>query len=275
MVVILLTVFWHQIRDLFGIRTTFIGRHWPGGGPNATIYASRRRRYETGLAPVLLPSQRYGQYGNRPPRLEETCVLLREPENSVRQFMTFARKEVETAWWVVWDSKCSNMDDWFMFSGSSNRLLSLLVSTTLLGGCKIIDKGVSHQPWPLLSSHSWLTTMSSLNLPCIRRSRKLLLLLDPVQESSSEPGNWRTFWSEEHAGIGPVGLFGEVLIVGLNRVVLRRKFNGDHSLRSSKPLKRRLSLKILTKLKLETLTKQAVGLLMKVRRRLPPSVNQS
>ncbi|OXB33725.1 hypothetical protein J007_06604 [Cryptococcus neoformans] len=86
------------IRDLFGIRTTFIGRHWPGGGPNATIYASRRRRYETGLAPVLLPSQRYGQYGNRPPRLEETCVLLREPENSVRQFMTFARKEVETAW---------------------------------------------------------------------------------------------------------------------------------------------------------------------------------
>ncbi|KIY36950.1 hypothetical protein I305_00038 [Cryptococcus gattii E566] len=86
------------VRDLFGIRTSFIGRHWPGSGPNATIYASGRMRYKTGLAPVLLPSQRYGQYGNRPPRLEESCVLLREPENSVRQFLTFTRKEVETAW---------------------------------------------------------------------------------------------------------------------------------------------------------------------------------
>nr|ODN89755.1 hypothetical protein L204_06022 [Cryptococcus depauperatus CBS 7855] len=85
------------IRDQFGVRKAFAGNHWSGSGPHGSSYLWKRCRFDRGLAPALLPSQRTGQMG-RWPRLDEACVLLREPINSVRRFLKLARKESESAW---------------------------------------------------------------------------------------------------------------------------------------------------------------------------------
>ncbi|WVQ75472.1 hypothetical protein IAR50_005097 [Cryptococcus sp. DSM 104548] len=79
------------LRDQLGIRSLFLGRHWPGSGPNAALYALKKRRYVHDNAPVLLPTP-------AGVRVDEACVLLREPERSVRRLLTLARMKLDSPW---------------------------------------------------------------------------------------------------------------------------------------------------------------------------------
>ncbi|ODN95730.1 hypothetical protein L198_04348 [Cryptococcus wingfieldii CBS 7118] len=79
------------LRDQLRIRSLFLGRHWPGSGPNAALYPLRKRRYVDDNAPTLLPTP-------KGVRVDEACVLLRDPERSVRRLLTLARMKLDSPW---------------------------------------------------------------------------------------------------------------------------------------------------------------------------------
>ncbi|OCF75590.1 hypothetical protein I204_04447 [Kwoniella mangroviensis CBS 8886] len=79
------------IRNAFGLRSSFQGRHWSGSGPHGyeyiapTSHASRGNEY----APFETDSG---------PDVDEVCILLTDPETCVRGLLALARREAEAGW---------------------------------------------------------------------------------------------------------------------------------------------------------------------------------
>ncbi|WWC96342.1 hypothetical protein V866_003209 [Kwoniella sp. B9012] len=79
------------IRNAFGLRSSFQGRHWSGSGPHGyeyvapTSHASRGNEY----APFET---------NSGPDVDEVCILLTDPETCVRGLLALARREAEAGW---------------------------------------------------------------------------------------------------------------------------------------------------------------------------------
>lgn len=76
------------MRYAFGLKTDLPGRHWPGSGEAGHAYQPPRStvRLEAGLDPDKVPQD------------EEVCMLLRNPEDSLRGYVALLRRETESGW---------------------------------------------------------------------------------------------------------------------------------------------------------------------------------
>ncbi|WWD18696.1 hypothetical protein CI109_103150 [Kwoniella shandongensis] len=85
------------LRNAFGLRSEFPGKHWDGSGPGAMTYAppsSARHNDRDRTVDITDPSVDE----TRIDATDEVCVLLKRPETSIRGFLALARREAEAGW---------------------------------------------------------------------------------------------------------------------------------------------------------------------------------
>ncbi|WRT68004.1 uncharacterized protein IL334_004979 [Kwoniella shivajii] len=83
------------LRNALGIKSNFIGSHWPGSGPNGVGYVAPSSVTNGGGEYFHSALDSLDQKGSID---EEVCVLLRRPETSIRGFLALAKREAEAAW---------------------------------------------------------------------------------------------------------------------------------------------------------------------------------
>jgi hypothetical protein len=100
------------MRNAFGLRTDFAGKHWPGNYPDTTRNGSEEQgsaipglSEETPSSSSETGEITFKQAAVTPDSPEEeACVLLTKMEMSVRGFLAPARREAEAGW-----SVCTSM----------------------------------------------------------------------------------------------------------------------------------------------------------------------